>query len=403
MSIFSSVKIFSKSKKSNPFLILDIGSEAIKAFVFQKKKDKIIVLGKSIYYLDPFRTWDNPLTVEQSRPADADFETEVVHEFVNKAVNEVVKQVNQDIKEMALSLSPLVFKAFFKKTDLKRTSPRTVISKEEEKEIINKIKTEFSKFALSRMVERYHMKEEEIVCNWIHIISFKIDGYQVPFLKGFRGEDITVSGLVFAMSAKYLDQQGRPVFISELTQKMKFKGLFHQAQYLAYSALSFKDGIFIDIGGKTSDIFVVKDGSLIDIGQIEMGGSAFTRIISESLGLDKFGAQELKAKYAAGQLEEQLSLKLKKKFESVFSEWVNQARQYFASLETPVLSHFFLYGGGCLMPEFKFLETKLTDLPLTGEYKIDFLLPMNLPGIEGGKFLSNHPQETPVLLLSYIY
>lgn len=394
----------SGSKTTKPTLALDIGSEAIKAFLFRKEGGKILLLGRSLQYLDPFRAWEPHLKIDIDNKKDGkSFGVKMVQEFVLKAVKEVETLSKQKVGDVIVTLSPLIFRAFLKNVEIsRRDNNQQLISGKEEKAIFVQIQSKAKEFAAAEMLENLDFGQEELFFAQLKTIGITIDGYQVPSLQGFRGRDIKVTCLTSLVPREYIGKFCVPVFLPRL-KPGRFRGLFHQAFYFGRPDLSYQDGIFIDIGGKATEIFVVKDKALSFVGQVMIGGADFTKIIADDLGVDEIRARELKENYAKGQLSHEVRLQLKEKFKPVIAKWVSEISGRLGEVQGSLSPSFFLFGGGALLPEFKeAIEQGLSGIPLAGTPKVNLFLPKDLPGIENQEVLVNSPQEIPSLLLTYL-
>lgn len=391
---------FFRFKKEQPVLILDIGSEAVKALIFKKEEGKIILLGRSLQYLDPFRAWDPPIKIQDGKDSRK-FEFKVAQEFILKAIKEAQDTAGEKVKDAFITLSPFIFKVFLKTVDIKRESNSQHISKQEERDIFGTGADKVKDLVAAEMSENYGLGRDELCFISLERIKLTIDGYGVPSLRGFRGRDIRLTYLVSAVPRSYITNGGAPIFLAGI--RCRFKGFLHQASYFAHPAFSYQDGVYLDIGGRTTEVFVVRDKVLSLVGQIGIGGADFTEIIAKDLGLDLTGAKELKERYAARQLSPDMNLKLKEKFMPLISEWIPEVAAYLENMSGPLPAVFFLFGGGALLPEFKrTLEQGLPNVSLAGIPKVNLLLPKDLPGIESRNVLTGSPQETPALLLSYL-
>jgi cell division protein FtsA len=70
--------------------------------------------------------------------------------------------------------------------------------------------------------------------------------------------------------------------------------------------------IFIDIGGGTTDIAVVRNGGLEGTKMFGLGGRAFTKRLAQELNIGFEEAEMLKIKYAEGKLGFDVSAKIEK-------------------------------------------------------------------------------------------
>ena len=187
---------FSFGKKEETFLVLDIGSEAIKGAVFEKKEKEIKVLSLALEYFDRYGVFEG-----------RDFEHEVLEKALLKALNSLLsrsgKMRSGNIGRIVLTLSPEILKYGVETGFFKRGSVSKIITEKEEKEIKEKalksIKVKISK----SFFDNFGILREDLVFLNHEILNIEIDGYQVPGLKGYKGENLEFKvSAIFALKER---------------------------------------------------------------------------------------------------------------------------------------------------------------------------------------------------------
>lgn len=182
------------------------------------------------------------------------------------------------------------------------------------------------------------------------ISDFKIDGYQVVNPIGFKGKEIAVS--IFNSYAAKTNIEVFERIIEDL--KLDLLSIISEpyAVFNASGTESLKDAIFIDMGGGVTEVTLVRKGKLEDTRAIAIGGSSFTKSISESLKISDKEAETIKQVTAS----EGVSDRVAKKLDSI----IKKDMQFFLEGLQVVLSDLShvlilpssinLYGGGASVP-----------------------------------------------------
>ncbi len=302
-----------------------------------------------------------------------------------------------------VSLSPNILKGriiwqFFER---KKTT-RLKISNAEEKNIYQQCFRKSQKEISQQFNKEFGILPEDIKWITLKVLEVKIDGYSVPKLQGYEGEDLRFKILV-AFLPKYYFENIKRIFKD--LQLNIFK-IVHIAENLPIlSEDKTRDAVFLDVGGQITQFFLVKAGILQQINEFEIGGKTFSQKLSETLGLDEESTRVLKERYA----NKLLSPESEKRIKEIFSE---EKRIWCEGLESKIKeihpvkfvsrpfnevnskklfpSTIFLFGGGSLLPE---IQEVLTEAKL--------IRPENLKNIKDATKGLKSPQYIPSLLISY--
>lgn len=110
--------------------------------------------------------------------------------------------------------------------------------------------------------------------------------------------------------------------------------------------------LLLDIGFSSTDMAIIKDSSILFTRSIAVAGEAFTRAVSQSLGIEPSQAEEYKKTY--GLVENQLEGKVKNALDPIFRvivEEIKKAIQFYKSEEKgDAPTSIVLTGGASTMP-----------------------------------------------------
>lgn len=395
---------FFQRQKDKFSVSLDIGTEAAKVLFFslkeEREKGKVVnILGSSLHYFDSYGIFDG-----------YHFDEKIIQRALDGAIREAFcgfqRVIGKEVKDWSklsaiISLPANIIKSRIVFQSLKREKIKDVISRKEEG-IIRQRVLESVRLEVSQVYGR----ESGILSKDIHFIALKvleakIDGYEVPALQGYDGKNLNFRILAIFLPADYLKT------IKNITDSLGLKNakITHSAQNLLHSSYLSKrsDGIFLDIGGSLTQIFLLNRGKLEQTEEFEMGGRAFSRALSDSLGLNMKSARILKEDYCKGVLSEQVRKRIREIFLRPSAEWFNNLRFKLSARKSFLASTFFLCGGGSLLPEIQEILERgnWKEAPIIAPPEVQFIYPKDLPDIIDKTNSLNSPKDISPILICF--
>jgi cell division protein FtsA len=168
-------------------------------------------------------------------------------------------------------------------------------------------------------VQREALREAERAITWetglpqvdvrlVHaaVTGAQIDGYPVTNPVGFKGRHVKLS--VFNAFAPLVHLGA----LQTVAQQLELELLeivaepYAVARVLASEQVLQSGALFIDIGGGTTDVALVRHGGIEGTRMFALGGRAFTKSIADRLDLPFPRAEEIKIDYARGVLADRL-------------------------------------------------------------------------------------------------
>jgi cell division protein FtsA len=134
-------------------------------------------------------------------------------------------------------------------------------------------------------------------------ISVRIDGQVITNPVGFKGRNFSLT--LFSAFAP-LAQLGALVSVAQgldLTLISIVAEPFALARCLSANAAVDSGAIFIDVGGGTTDIALVRQGGIEETRMFALGGRAFTHRIATSKGISLQDAERIKISYSNGEIK----------------------------------------------------------------------------------------------------
>jgi len=385
-------KLFKNSTKDHA-IALDIGTEFVKVLVYRIEGDKAVVVGSG-------RQHQSLSDMQGGRVTDISG----VIRNCEIALDKAFEEAGVTPRQCVIGIAGELVKGTTTTVYYKRKDPKVRIAVKELKEIIEQVQAK--SFEKTRSELAWETGHSEIDVKLVNsaVVDVKIDGYKVTNPVGFQGRDIQVG--IFNAFAPIVHLGA----LQTIAEGLNLDLLAIAAEpYAVAQCVGLEDSaefssIFIDIGGGTTDIAVVRNGGVEGTRMFAIGGRSFTKSIADMFDLSFAEAEKLKRDYSTGKLgektktREKISQALKNDCE-VWLAGVQIALEEFSNVDL-LPSKILLCGGGSLLPDIKeYLEKKswIKGLPFAKQPKVDFIKPSSVTHVkdETGK-LTGSQDVTPM-------
>jgi cell division protein FtsA len=386
--------IFRKSKKivDRYAIALDIGTEFIKALIFRVEPRRGIVVG-----------------VGRARQGLKDMHGGGVTDIngvinnAKKALNEAAEMAGLLPQQVIIGIAGELVKGTTTTIRYLRTQPSSNITFEELKDII--LRVQRRAFDRARTILAWETGQSEVDVRLVNtaIVDVRIDGYKVTNPLGFQGKEVQVG--VFSAFAPIVHLGALQTIAENLdldllsitAEPYAVASCMGEAESPEFSA------IFMDIGGGTTDVAVVKAGGVAGTKMFALGGRAFTRRIGTVLGINFPEAEELKLQYSRGELPSARAPEVRQALEPDIEIWFAGCELTLGELNVDLLpSRILLCGGASALPD---LITHLRTarwskkLPFARKPSIHFIKTSDVANIEDKTGMLTNPGDiTPMAL-----
>lgn len=283
------------------------------------------------------------------------------------------------------------------------------VTKKEQEKIIAQIKSQIVADGKGDLSQRTGLKGEDIEILHITPTGLEIGGMPVNTLVGYKGQDVRLHFYASFAPKTYTEA------LRKVASNLNFNVLGIVSQPFAVARAhsagenSNFSAIFIDIGGGTTDVAIVKDGNIAETQMFAFGGRVFTKELAKLTDSDFRHAEQRKIKYSNKELPKEVSRQVQKVMYSTANLWMRTLKVALASCEDiDVLpSQIYLCGGGALLPDIKeaMLEFPWKKyLPFAVVPKIEMFTPDLLGAVtDNSGQLENVYDITPASLAKFVY
>jgi cell division protein FtsA len=271
---------------------------------------------------------------------------------------------------------------------------------------------------LIKGVQREALREAERAITWetglpqvdvrlVHaaVTGAQIDGYPVTNPVSFKGRHVKIS--IFNAFAPLVHLGA----LQTVAQQLELDLLeivaepYAVARVLGSEQVQQSGALFIDIGGGTTDVALVRHGGIEGTRMFALGGRAFTKSLADRLDLPFPRAEEIKVDYSRGLKVEQRSevAKIISEDVDIWSAGVELVLEELAA-DDLLPGRVYLCGGGSHLPEIgKVLSSELfwKRLPFSRPPEVAVMAPEQVERIKDGTHLLVDPQDVTPLGLAY--
>ena len=375
------MRFFRQKNRKPAALSLDIGTEFVKVLVFEIENEQGHIIGQA-------RQRQRLTDMQGGTVTDISG----VINTASKAIQAAFDQAGCQPEQVVVGIAGELVKGNTTITTAVRKKPNIPISEQELKEIISNAQKETLQKSRKDLAWESGYSEIDVQLVNSAVVSVKIDGYRITNPLGFQGRQVEVGIYTSYAPTVHLGAiqaivEGLDLdLLSIATEPYAVARCFGQDEAIDISS------IFIDIGGGTTDIAVVRSGGLEGTKMFALGGRVFTKRIAAMLKVPFTEAEKIKIAYSEGNLEEKDMKRVAEFIKNEVNVWlsgVELALEEFCQsdrfVDNKLLpSKMYICGGGSLLPDLKkALEKKnwSKNLPFAKEPEVQYIKPGHVTNI----------------------
>jgi cell division protein FtsA len=378
------------------FTALDIGTAYAKAIIIEVQDDVGVVLGagrhqQSYSHMSDGIVTDIPGVIANCNEALTRAEQSASGIIAPQTVIGIAGEL---VKGSSITISK------------QRQQASKPITPEELESVISSAQQKLLKIAKERIAAETGYPNIEVRLTNAAVISVRIDGQAVSNPIGFRGRHFTLT--LFSAFAPLM-QLGALETVAQgldLTLVTIVAEPYALARCLSANASSDSGAIFIDIGGGTTDIALVRQGGIEETRMFALGGRTFTRRLAASKGISLKEAEKLKLSYSTGGIKGSEREEIQNIYASEAQIWMDSVELLVEELAKNELlpPAIYLVGGGSGLPD---LRQRLEDFPWTERLPfsrypiIETIQPSMVSSIVDPNNLLRNAQDITPMALAY--
>lgn len=307
--------------------------------------------------------------------------------------------------QVVIGIAGELVKGFTTSHEQERRKPDQPISEGELQHLIDAVQREALREAERAITWETGLPNVDVRLVHAAVTAASIDGYPVTNPVGFQGRHVRIS--IFNAFAPLVHLGALQSVASQLDLELLeiVAEPYAVARVLASDAVRQAGALFIDVGGGTTDVALVRSGGIEGTRMFALGGRAFTKSIADRLDLPFPRAEALKIDYARGiEVPDRETVRLIIADDvAVWAAGVELVLEELAGGEL-LPGRIYLCGGGSRLPEIRSslaAESFWRRLPFARPPEVTIMSPDQVEAIEDATQLLVDQQDVTPLGLAY--
>jgi cell division protein FtsA len=391
-------RLLRRPPNANPnaaHLALDIGTEYAKALVFEyDESEGAVVTGvgrtrQGLSHMQSGTVADIPAVVENCRTALE--EAQVMSE---RAAEKVV-----------VGIAGELVKGFSTTRSIERKRPDSSVTHSELERLLEEIEADASAEAQRTITWETGLPNVDVRLVHASVAAAGIDGYAVSNPVGFQGRHLRIS--VFNAYAPLVHLGALETVVEQLGLQLTkvVAEPYAVARSISGEQVGQSGALFIDVGGGTTDVALVRSGSVEGTRMFALGGRAFTKSLADRLDMGFEDAEKVKIAHAEGHDIEDADevAEIVGEDVAVWAAGVELVLEEFGQ-EGLLPGRIELCGGGAALPEIRAaLEAEgfATGLPFARRPQISMMQPDSVSEIADATGLLVDQQDVTPMALAF--
>ncbi|HSM37863.1 MAG TPA: cell division FtsA domain-containing protein [Candidatus Limnocylindrales bacterium] len=290
---------------------------------------------------------------------------------------------------------------------VRRVNPEQPLTDAELERIVTRVQAEALDDAEKRIAWESGVERLDVRLVHAAIVEIKIDGYPVSNPIGFTGAQVELG--VFNAFAPMVHLGA----LQSVAQRLGLELLgviaepYAVATCLDPGELGDAGAVFVDVGGGTTDVALVRQGGIAGTKMLALGGRAFTKGLAERFGISFPRAEALKLAGGSDQLPEAITAdELRSALAEDAAVWRRGVELMIGDLAEGELlpGRIYVCGGGAELPDV--LEVLNADdwwhrLPFSRRPRVVALSPADVTGLRDGTDSLSTPQDVTPMALAH--
>ncbi len=373
---------------------LDIGTEFAKALVFEIDGGRGVVKGVG-------RKRQGLAHMQSGTVADIS----AVVDNCAVALQEAEEMAGFRPEQVVIGIAGELVKGFTTVVDQQRVRPDVQIAQAELGKLIEGVQRQAMREAERSVTWETGLQSVDVRLVHAAVVGAWIDGYAVTNPIGFQGRNVRIS--IFDAFAPLVHLGALQTVASKLQMELiaVVAEPYAVARVLDSEQVRQGGALFIDVGGGTTDVALVRQGGIEGTRMFALGGRAFTKSIADRLELPFPRAEALKVDYARGIAGDRTEA-VREIVDDDVAVWAAGVELVMDELAAGDLlpGRIYLCGGGSRLPEIRealAAESFARQLPFARPPEVSILAPEQIETIRDDTQLLEDQQDVTPMGLAY--
>jgi cell division protein FtsA len=391
-------RLLRRPPNANPnaaHLALDIGTEYAKALVFEyDESEGAVVTGvgrtrQGLSHMQSGTVADIPAVVENCRTA----------------LDEAQVMSERAAEKVVVGIAGELVKGFSTTRSIERKRPDSSVTHSELERLLEEIEADASAEAQRTITWETGLPNVDVRLVHASVAAAGIDGYAVSNPVGFQGRHLRIS--VFNAYAPLVHLGALETVVEQLGLQLTkvVAEPYAVARSISGEQVGQSGALFIDVGGGTTDVALVRSGSVEGTRMFALGGRAFTKSLADRLDMGFEDAEKVKIGHAEGHDIEDADevAEIVGEDVAVWAAGVELVLEEFGQ-EGLLPGRIELCGGGAALPEIRAaLEAEgfATGLPFARRPQISMMQPDSVSEIADATGLLVDQQDVTPMALAF--
>ena len=373
---------------------LDVGTEYAKALVFEIDGGKGVVKGVG-------RKRQGLAHMQSGTVADIS----AVVDNCAVALQEAEEMAGFRPEQVVIGIAGELVKGFTTFHDQQRVKADVPISEAELGKLIEGVQRQAMREAERSVTWETGLQSVDVRLVHAAVVGAWIDGYAVTNPIGFQGRNVRIA--IFDAFAPLVHLGALQAVAAKLHMELiaVVAEPYAVARVLDSEQVRQGGALFVDVGGGTTDVALVRQGGIEGTRMFALGGRAFTKSIADRLELPFPRAEALKVDYARG-IAGKREAEVREIVEDDVAVWAAGVELVMEELAAGDLlpGRIYLCGGGSRLPEIRdaLAAASFTDrLPFARPPEVTILSPDHIETVRDDTQLLEDQQDVTPMGLAY--
>lgn len=369
-------------KEDEVLLALDVGTRFIKAVIFTFDGVNVKVIGYA-------KTPQQSNSMHSAMIVNLQNVISSTDICIGKALSVADKLTGKEVslpKKVILGIAGELVKGVTIVADYEREKPSSKITDKEIDEVITNVKDQMFEQVHEDIAAEMGLNKNQVEEISTDIVASYVDKVKLDNPVGFTGAYAEHS--IYSTFAPSLHLNS----LKELADSLGLEILkiavepYAIARSVKGSHDQVFSGIFIDVGGGTTDIALVQNGAVMGTKMFAFGGDVFTKRLMTDFSIEMEEAEKLKIDYSNQKLSEKKTKDITESFARDVQVWAEGVELSLADFEDvdkyPQTMYF--SGGGSILPDIRtglIAHPWLQVLPFDRFPKMQYIFPNQLEGV----------------------